>query len=1372
MDASGGVFEAFVPRIAQRLFLADGEAPTRPRAEAILAAVLLADVSGFTPLVERLSQQGERGPEEVQRVVNLCFGRLTAAVEEAGGDVLKFAGDAALALWPADDEQELCSAVLRAAQCGLRIQQLLDRADLGDRQQLRLRVALGAGQVQVASVGGVEGRWEVLVTGPPFEQIATALRQTTPGHVTLSPDAAGLVREGTHGSQLAAGCFQLEALTAPVVVTDFRPLPRCGEAALRAYVPRAVQARLDAGQHEWLGEFRRVSVLFANLGASGEAGDDVAQLQRSVEAVQVAVYRYGGSINQLVADEKGTTLVAAWGVAQHAYEDDPVRAVRAALAMHESLHALGVAGRVGLATERIFAGTRGSAHRMEFGLMGDGVNLAARLMQAAQPILCDAATRSAARNRIVFESLAPLTVKGKSAPVEAYRPRAAKPAVPERAAPVGRSAELRLLEERLLALERNGRGGVVLIEGEPGIGKSRLLRHLVERAQTAAVRTLIGSGDAIERSTAYHAWRPVLASLLGPDAQGGTAALAERLRALAGEDVAESSYLPLLNPLLPVPLAESTTTREMTPRSRADGVRDLLVRILRTAAARAPVLLILEDAHWLDSASWELAEAVAQRLPSLLLVIGTRPLGTKEQAGERLLALPGALHLRLDVLAPEESLALVCQRLDVDVVPEALARFIRERAEGHPLFIEELTYALRDGGFVRVEGGECRIATASGALESIAMPVTVQGVVTSRIDALTPQEQLTLKVASVIGQRFEVRTLRDIHPIAADRGGLGGQLATMERLQLLQLLRLLQLLQFAPEVEPGYAFKHAVIQGIAYGLLPYAQRQPLHRAVATWYEREQPGDVPLLYPLLAHHWREAGERAKAIDYLEKAGEHALMSTYANREAERFFSQLLALAKETGVPERAPAAGGADANADAHRRRWARWERHYGEAVANQGRLDEGSRLMGDSLARLGDPLPRTPRRLQMRLAARLCRQMLHRFVPRLARPYGAGAARHQIEVVRAYARLGAYSYGLDRYPPALYALISGLNLAERIGPTPELALAYADSGNAVGMVPLHRLARTYGRMALETAERVDDPSTTAIALARTSIYRTVTGDWEASKALERSREISERLGNNAQWEESTYVLLRLHYFRGELERAAALSTQLYARACDSGALVHQIWASEAHAECLLRLGALDDAIERAQAMLALIQERQAAAHTALGAWGVLASAWRRKGDLAQAAQAAVAAAQTMEQASGATFNFDGFIGMAEASVAMIEAGRSDAARLALAQRACRTLRWYATRVTITEPAARLWQGCFDWARGRHGRARQSWLASLAAAERMSLPYDAALARREIGRRLPAGDAERRGHLEQAAVLFTQLGAVWDAAHARALAEEP
>jgi hypothetical protein len=243
-------------------------------------------------------------------------------------------------------------------------------------------------------------------------------------------------------------------------------------------------------------------VLFLRLPGLDDIGSEMLeQAQQLVGAVQETLYEYEGSVNKLGVDDKGATLVAAFGLPPVAHEDDAVRAVQAALEIQAKLQRLGLGAALGLATGRAFCGSVGSGQRREYTMIGGVVNLAARLMQAADDeLVCDAATQQATQAKFAFEVLPPRRLKGWAEPVAVFRPRGdSRTRAPSRSL-VGRGRERRLLAERLAALQQ-GRGGTVLVEGEAGIGKSRLIDGLVEQAAGAPVRTLVGAADAIRSTT-------------------------------------------------------------------------------------------------------------------------------------------------------------------------------------------------------------------------------------------------------------------------------------------------------------------------------------------------------------------------------------------------------------------------------------------------------------------------------------------------------------------------------------------------------------------------------------------------------------------------------------------------------------------------------------------------------------------------------------------------------------------------------------------------------------------------------------------------------------------------------------------------------
>ena len=238
----------------------------------------------------------------------------------------------------------------------------------------------------------------------------------------------------------------------------------------------------------------------------------------------------------------------------------------------------------------------------------------------------------------------------------------------------------------------------------------------------------------------------------------------------------------------------------------------------------------------------------------------------------QLLSAPDFQRVRLDPLPPGDTITLISQRLGVRHLPDAVAHLIRERAEGNPFFSEELAYALRDAGLITIADGECRIA-AGVDLAKQGIPDTVTGVITSRLDHLTPSQQLTLKVASAIGRLFAFRILRDVEPLKSEQERLPSDLGMLEHLALI--------LTGTPEPDLAFIFKHIITQEVAYNLMLFAQRRDLHREIAEWYERSYPGNLSPYYALLAFHWGQAEIPDKTMNYSGLAGEQALTIWFEN-----------------------------------------------------------------------------------------------------------------------------------------------------------------------------------------------------------------------------------------------------------------------------------------------------------------------------------------------------------------------------------------------------------------------------------------------------------------------------------------------------------
>ena len=1358
------LLDAFVPPLIRRRIARNPSLPTEPKAERFPAVLLLADLSGFSALAESFARRGPRGAEDLKDLLNAVFGRLVDVVEAHGGEVLKFAGDGALALWLSDEDPSV--AADGAARCALAVQQALLGVRTPDGVRLQLRVGIGAGEVWAATVGGVAGRWELLVGGEPLTQAVRAMSAVDSGEVAMS--AVVWERIGCRGgaTRLTSGTIRLESLPVGSPLSPPEPitLGTGAESCLRAYIPRSVQASLEAGLTDWLAEFRRVSVLFINLGTlEYAAGEALGDLQRAIVALQTVVDRYGGSINQALVDDKGMVVVCGWGLALHTHGDNEVRAARAALDLHRELAGIGLSASFGLATGEVFTGLLGNHRRCTYTLIGDVVNVAARLMQAAcaGEILCDLASFEAASSRVTFETLPAVTVRGREEPVEVFRALEVPAGGP--AEIVGRVAERRVLRDRLEALAATNAGGVVILEGDPGIGKSRLVGDLIQRAVSMGVRTMVASADAIERSAPYHVWCGLFDNLLGLEGVAGRDGAERRVIELLESNPRLVVFAPLLNPVLRLNFRDTDESERVPPRGRAVLTRELLIHLFRFTGGGQPTLLVLEDAHWFDSSSWALADAIAREVPQVLLLIATRPLSADQQPGEllRLSVGEGTIRIHLDALTAQESQTLVCRRLRARALSEPVARLIRDKAEGHPFFTEELAYTLRDRGLIQVDHGICRFTAGAAATESVQLPNSVQVMVSSRIDQLNVEQQLTLKVASIFGRTFDPAAVRAAYPIEIAPQDLQGHIEALIERNLVQHAR--------GESGLSYAFKHAITQEAAYNLLPYALRRQLHAAAAGWYERQHPGDVSPFYPLLAHHWSRAEAGERATFYLEKAGEQALRR-HANEEALRFFSEALEIDEKFAppLPPSAPIVLSHRRTISARDARHIRWERCMGDASTNLSRWEDGRRHFTNLLTLMARPLPASDREFALGVGRQIAVQCLHRL---MLRAFGRSSERARDllrEAVCAYERIGSISYQDGRVLPVVYALVAGLNVAERLGPTSELGLVYADVANVLGLIPLHPLARVYQRMAAGTAAQLADAAVAGRVRARAAIYRLARGDWSVCADLEASMALCDEIGDSYRGEEIAALRGRAALVQADFDRAAELGAAVRRRAVANGSVPHEIWGLALEAWGSRYRGQDQHTLELARAGLRLLtpaagvdrpSRRQMADFQTLDFHGVTALAHLDRAELDAAHQAAERLIEALTESPRIGYFSELSLSAAvETCLAIWETGTSSRAVSAPAQ--VKYLCGQFERLARVTPPARaraaLWRGCAAWLEGRRDRAAALWQRCLADAERFGLPYERARAHYEIGRRLERTDPERLAHLTRADTEFRQL----------------
>ena len=1353
-DALVSTVASYVPRLVLQRLHEETPETKQPIADPFRGSVLIADVSGFTTITEQLAEQGAVGAEELTRLLNDYFGRIIARIEAHGGDIVRFAGDAILAVWTAHDSEALPDTARATARCALALQRDLHDYKTDTGMPLAIKIGIGCGDFAAMHLGGEFQRWEILITGLAFVQAFAALDQAQAGEVVVSLQTWSHIDAELEGTPLQMGSVRLERdatdqVPQPTALDELEESDACDGLEFErvaAYVPGTVTARLSAGQEGWIGELRVVTVVFVNLPELNYA-TPLDRAQTIMRYLQLELYRFEGSINKLNVDDKGTSLLAALGLPPLAHEDDARRAVLAAMSMQRRLLELGLRSSIGIATGRVFCGSVGSRQRREYTIMGDVVNLSARLMQTALgEIHCDVLTTNLAAEHVEFRRLADINIKGKREPVAVYSPTGRRGiASVTKSELVGRESQCETLARSLDALLQRHAADeevaqppeavpVVLMEGQAGIGKSRLIAELLRLALQRQVPAYLGSADSLETSTLYHVWRPVVAQLLAYDLSSDLpAVLDDRLAAVLGADSEAARFGPLLGEVLAVELADNEHTRHMTGRSRGENTRWLLHQLIGRAAERQPTLIVLDDIHWIDSASWALVEELSRDLDSLLLVLVSRPLA--ESAPDRyryLVELPRTVHLELGPLQAEDTRRILCLRLGVESVPDRLVEAIQTKAEGNPLFTEQLAEVLRET-ILEAEGGEdVAASTRLADVGNVQFPDSLHGAVTSRIDRLEPSSQLAIKVASVIGRHFPYHALEANFPISDSRLHLREHLVAGLNADLIEV--------DVPEPPVTYRFQHVITQQVAYDLLLFDQRRQLHRTLAEWHQAQREQGVMVSDAALATHWQRAGEAEKAVVHYEAAGRAALRNG-AYAEAAEFLTACIEL---SAPPETSD-----------DRLRRAIWQRQRGEAHLGLGKLAAGQQQLEEALTLLDHRVPHTQLGIFANVAGQLLRQTVRRVFRRQRRaveePLPASLSR-ALEAARAYERLAEVFYLANDKPRLVQSLLATLNLAEKAGPSAELARAYANASFSAGLARLDRVARHYAQAGATTARLVDDPSATAWVVQVEGIRHLGMGRLPRSReALQQAIDIYRQLGDRQHQGECVAAMAQAAYFQGPLDEGEALWSQLHDDSQQRGDELQQAWGCNGMAEANLRRGGTaraEQAVELLETALRIFANNVDRI-SKFGSYGLLAVAQARLGKRDAAHQAAAAGLELADELGSPTgyYSLNGYANVAAVFLFLWEqadADKTDALRQQ-ASRACAALDRYAHTFPLGRPLALLCRGRERWLAGRRGSAIKAWSRGQITAEGMEMSVEAGLLHGELARRLPSSDPRRADH---------------------------
>jgi class 3 adenylate cyclase/tetratricopeptide (TPR) repeat protein len=1055
-ERRGAQWDTLLAPYLPRLVRAWSNEAVGSRARAIEGSLVSVDISGFTALAERLSAKGKAGAEELVQTISGCFDRLIEVAERHGGDILKFRGDALLLFFRDDRHAERAGGA--ASDMQWTIESLAS-------EEVALRMSAGVHSGECHFFLTEAPHRELIVAGPGATRVFELEDLASAGEIVLSAQTAATVDAAWLGEE-RDGAQVMERLE-PGTSTIPPPVDVSGT-RLEEYVPAPLRAHLAASRGE--AEHRQVTVAFVKLSDTDAVVVDdspralLERLDTLAGAVGDACSTYGLTWLESDIDVNAVKLYLTGGAPSSSGQDEEgmLRALREIVAAD-----VGLPIRAGVNRGHVFTGDIGGASRRTYAVMGDAVNLAARLTARAQPGDILATTDVLDRATTIYATeKEPLLVKGKERAVTAHHVGPALGTREEAEADttpiVGREQELEKLRGAVEAA-RMRQLQVVELVGEPGIGKSRLVREL--RTLALGFNQLNAAAEQYARSTPFYVWRNLLRQLAGitPDSSGEQAG-AHLSPFVTGVMPDLAPWLPLLAIAFDADVSQTPEAESLDPaESRAklfETVEAFLERILMM-----PTLLVFEDAHWLDDSSRSLLLHLTRK-PALrpwLVCVTTRP-GTEPSVH-----LEGpAERLDLQPLGAERAAELALSMADEVALSSETLAALTDRSGGNPLFVRELVIA----------------ASAGDKLETL--PESVESLLTTRIDTLAPEHRMLLRYAAVVGPTLELDFIGEILeeeiPDAADP-------ARWDRLR-----------EFVAYAGDGaYAFRHDLVRATAYEGLSFQRRREIHHRVALALEAR--GDEGAA--LLSLHFLEGGDHDKAWRYAVAAGERA-QAAFANVDAAELYERALAAA--ANLPDLDPDEG-------------ARVQEALGDVCERFGAYDRAFAALEAARAVIGVESPLVDARLLGKEST------LHELTGRYAEALEAcsqGLARLETadggperDAVRATIELnaGAINYRQTNNDEAIRWLEAAAEHAEQAGDRSTLAHAYylldaahSDFGSPDGL--------RYLQLARPIYEELGDLRGLGVILSNLGIHAYYEGRWEESLAFYReSRDAKERAGD-------------------------------------------------------------------------------------------------------------------------------------------------------------------------------------------------------------------------------------------------------------------
>lgn len=1142
----------------------------------------------------------------------------------------------------------------------------------------------------------------------------------------------------------------------------------CGECGQPLVTPPSTQKEIPVSE----GERKHITVLFSDLSGYTSLSEKLDPeevkgiMNRIFNQITKVVYNYEGTIEKFIGD----AVVVFFGIPK-AHEDDPIRAIRTALDVHEIVHAISpeFEGRIkkplalhtGINTGLAVTG-KGFAKEEVLAVAGDSVNVASRLSKLARPgeILVGEDTYHQTKRYFTFETLAPAKITGKAEPVIPYRvikesvafSRIRGLATQGISSPVvGRDAEFVAMKgcvNRLL----NGQGGILSIIGEAGLGKSRLVAELRNStiAGDAPLQWLRGHTLSYGKKISYWPFREIVRHHAEITDDDNDFEAWEKLKIKVSQLFPSETeeILPYIAGLAMLDIKDDYQKKLKYLDGEAMGRQVFLSsrRFFERLAKEHSLVLVFEDLHWADESSILLLEhllPLVHRAPILMCLV-SRPeynvpaFRIQEIARKDYARIYTELHL--DPLSPAESTQLIQNFLNIENLSIKVQEVIVRKAEGNPLFLEEIIRSLLDSGLITRET-RTGYWTFRADIEMFTTPDSIQGIIMARVDRLDEELKQVLRSASIIGRSFLYRVLKGI---SEKMDKLDEYLNQLEGMELI--------LQRQELPERKYVFKHALVQEAVYESILIQNRKELHIQVAKKIEILFPERLEEFYAMLAYHFVKGEDWDRAQDYLFKAGDQAGRIA-ADAEALEHYEQALRAYTLVFGDQWDPV-------------QRASLERKMGEVFFRKGANEQATQYLQRALSYLSKPLSMSPKRTYFAIMGEVITQIGHRLMPKFFVKVTNGPMNPAVEEEIRTLEAITYMNAVTNPKILLSTGLRAINFSERNGFIHGIAAGYSALSSIATFLFFPQISGYYGHKSLAIAERSNNPGTLGIAYQTIAVHELWSCRFDTCIEWGLKGAAAVRKGgywNHRVWGSCLRAATVAMNRQGNFLTALKYSQELAKFGDDSND--RQIWAvGLATGGMALRgLGRLEEAIsslKRAMELAAGVPDHMC--HVQAGAF--LANCLLQRGYFEQCL-AVLEDCRLIARHHKVTGLFHLLLlnGYADVHLLLAEQEKESVKTdwLKKVKIECKKILKLSNKSLNGRAEAMRHQGTYEWFREDPVAAQKWWGQSLKIAEKIHMRFELGLTHLEMGRRLG-----NHKHLEQAMHIFAETGSEFELAQTR------